>query len=569
MFDTLPNDVKTAFEWPLERYQPYIDDLMARDLSAETVDAWAKDWGKLGLMIDDIYSRLFVNTTIDTTDEEAERLLTNFIENVMPGLRSADNQIKQKLLDNGLQPADFDIALRNMRADVAIFREDNLPLLSEEERIDIDYDKVNGAQTVEWDGEERTLIQMRPLFQETDRAVREKAWRLVEDRRLQDRDAYDGLWRRYMAVRGKIAANAELPDYRAYKWQAMHRMDYTPEDAESFNRAVESVVVPAASAIYRRRVGRLGIHTLRPWDTEVDPYADEPLKPYETVAQLEGTLEQIFKRVDPAFGDYFATMRREDLLDLDNRKGKAPGGYCTTFPVSGRPFIFMNGVGLHDDVQTLLHEGGHAFHAFESAKWFHSAQQEPTMEFAEVASMAMELIAAPYLTTENGGFYSEEEAARARLTHLEDIIIFWPYMSIVDSFQHWVYTHHDAATDPANCDAVWLDLWRRYMPEMHIDGLERMIENRWRRQSHIFQVPFYYIEYGLAQLGAVQVYDKARKDRAKATADYRQALGLGNTRPLPELFAQAGATLAFDGDTLKRAVGVVQETLDDLYGVLV
>jgi oligoendopeptidase F len=257
-------------------------------------------------------------------------------------------------------------------------------------------------------------------------------------------------------------------------------------------------------------------------------------------------------------------MRREGLLDLDNRKGKAPGGYCTQFYAAKRPFIFANSVGLHEDVQTLLHEGGHAFHVFETRHIPYYQQLEIPYEFLEVASMGMEFLSGPYLGAEQGGFYSARDAARARSEHLEQTVLFWPYMAVVDAFQHWVYENHEAASEPANCDARWVELWERFMPGVDWDGLHEVMCTGWQRKLHIYQEPFYYIEYGLAQLGAGQVWRNSLRDPAGAVAAYRRALSLGGTVTLPELYAAAGARFAFDAATLKEVVTLIEKTLADL-----
>jgi oligoendopeptidase F len=251
-------------------------------------------------------------------------------------------------------------------------------------------------------------------------------------------------------------------------------------------------------------------------------------------------------------------------LDLENRKGKAPGGYCTFFPVSRRPFIFMNAVGLHDDVQTLFHEAGHAFHVFEKLHLpFHQQMNSP-MEFNEVASMSMELIASPYLEEEMGGFYTPEEAARARIEHLEGIILFWPYMAVVDAFQHWVYDNHELATDPFNCDAKWAELWERFMPGVDWSGLEQEMMTGWQRKLHIHKYPFYYIEYGLAQIGAVLVWKNAMKDQAQAVKRYRQGISLGGTVSLPELFAAGGARFNFEKAMLEELVKTIESVISSM-----
>ncbi|MBC7871305.1 MAG: M3 family oligoendopeptidase, partial [Chitinophagaceae bacterium] len=463
MVNTLPKNAQDALDWKADQFSPYFNALIERDITADNVTDWLTAWSDVAKLTSEVASRLSVATTVDTTDEASENRLKVFLDEVFPVLAMSNHMLNQKLLASGLQPEGFEIPLRNIKAESELFREENLSLQSEEGKLRIDYDKVIGVQSVTWDGQEVTLPALSPVYQEQDRARREKAWRLSMTRTLQDREALNALWVQFMDLRGQIAANAGLPDYRAYAWKAMKRFDYTPEDSETFQKAIEEVVVPAAKRLYERRQSRLGVDSLRPWDLAVEPSGASALHPYETIAELENTLGTIFDQVDPALGGYYRTMKAENLLDLDNRKGKAPGGYCTTYAQAERPFIFMNAVGLHNDVQTLLHEGGHAFHAFESFSLPYIHQQDVPMEFAEVASMAMELIASPYLAKSVGGFYSESDAARARVEHLESMIRFWPYMAVVDAFQHWVYTNHQAASNPANCDAKWAELWDSFM----------------------------------------------------------------------------------------------------------
>jgi oligoendopeptidase F len=335
----------------------------------------------------------------------------------------------------------------------------------------------------------------------------------------------------------------------------------------TFQNAIEQVVVPAASRLYERRRKRLGYDTLRPWDLSVDPSGRAPLKPYDSVSELEEKGSTIFHRVDPQLGGYYDTLRREGLLDLENRKGKGPGAYSTGFDSTKRPFVFMNAVAHYSDVRTLLHECGHAFHAFEAYKLPYYHQRATPMEFNEVASMAMELLAAPYLPESEGGFYSEADAARDRIQHLEKIVFFWPYMAVVDAFQHWIYENHVEASNPDNCDAKWAELWDRFMVGIDFNGLAPDKSNGWHRKRHIHRTPFYYVEYGLAQLGAVQVWKNALSDQAGAVAAYRRALALGGTVPLPDLYRAAGVKFAFDAATLGEAVDLIERTLDQLESV--
>ncbi len=564
MFTSLPKNAQDILDWSWDLYQPFVDDLLNRQLHESNSAEFLADWSRLLEFWEEIEARLYIDTALDTTNEGAQKRFETFLEGVYPQSKAADQKIKEKFLASGMETAGFEIPLRNLRTQADLFREANLKLLTEEKKLNNEYDKLIGAQTVMWEGEEKTIAQLQPIYQESDRDIREKAWRLASERQLEDREAINKLWGKYMPLRFKIAANADLPNYRTYRWNHLLRFDYSPEDCVTFQNAIEEVVVPAAERIYQRRQERLGVDTLRPWDLSVDPLDREPLRPFEDVAKLEEVAGVIFQKVDSQLGDYFSLMQRENLLDTDNRKGKAPGAFCYPLIAARKPFLFQNSVGLHDDVQTILHEAGHAFHVFESAEIPYYQQLEVPMEFAEVASMAMELLAAPYLTKEQGGFYSSEDAARARIEHLEETLTFWPYMAVVDAFQHWVYENPQTAAIPANCDTKWSELWDRFMKGIDYSGLETSKVTGWHRKLHIHQEPFYYVEYGLAQLGAVQIWANALEDQEGAVASYRKALALGGTVTLPELYATAGAKFAFDSDTLSKAVNLMENTIQKL-----
>ncbi|MCP4538801.1 MAG: M3 family oligoendopeptidase [Chloroflexi bacterium] len=565
MFTSLPKTAPDLLQWSWPQIEPYFQNLTTRELTSDTVVGWLTDWSSLRECLSEMYKRLFVATTLNTADAEAERRFNTYLEDIFPVALAAEQRLKEKLLASRPQVEGFEIPLRNMRAEDALFREANLPLLAQDHQLSAEYAKITGAQTVTWDGEEVPLAQLQPVYQDSDRGLRERAWRLTSERQLADREAINELWQRLLSLRRQLATNADLgDDYRAYRWQQLLRFDYTPANCAQFQQAIEQVVVPAATRLYEKRRQRLGVDMLRPWDLNVDPLGHPPLRPFTDVAELEAKTSSIFHRIDPQLGAYFDVMVEEKLMDLENRKNKAPGAYCEAFDVARRPFVFLNAVGLHDDVQTLLHEGGHAFHVFESNHLPYHHQLDVPMEFAEVASMSMELLAAPYLTATEGGFYSQADAARARAKYLEDMLLFWPYMAVVDAFQHWVYQNADAALDPTHCDAQWTALWKRFMPGVDWSGLEPDMMTGWHRKLHIHQIPFYYVEYGLAQLGAVQIWRNALRDQAGTVADYRRSLALGGTVPLPQLYETAGAKFAFDADTLHDAVKLVEETIATL-----
>lgn len=573
MLKDLPNSPETLLAWTWPEISPFYQELASRPLSAENVDSWLADWSSVGEHIEEQYARISVATTVNTADQAAEEGMNKFLDGIFPNVMAAEEKLKEKLLASKLEPKGFKIPLRNMRAEADLFRTSNLPLLAEQQKLSIQYDKIYGAQTVQWEGQEVTLTRLAMNFQQPGREKREKAWKLKAARQLADMEAINKLWVKFMDVRARITKNAGKPSYREYAWQQRLRFDYTPADCKSFAAAIEQVVVPAARRIYEKRKKSLGVDTLRPWDlvdgwySRPTPPAGSPtLRPFTSIDELKQGVSTIFHRVDPVLGGYFDILLSEGLTDLENRKNKAPGAYCTSFPSLRKPFIFVNAVGIHDDVMTTLHESGHAFHVFETAAIPYIQQLAVPMEFAEVASMGMELLASPYLTRQNGGFYSEIEAAHARIEDIESRILFWPFMAVVDSFQQWVYENSSAGAEPAACDAKWGELWDRFLPAVDWSGLEEIKLTGWQRKQHIHQAPFYYVEYGLAQLGAVQIFGNARKDHAGAVAAYRQALSLGGTVTLPQLFATAGARFAFDSAVLKTSVDLMEEVIDELEG---
>lgn len=553
-------------DWPWDTIEPYYRALAEQPLDQGNIEAWLTDWTRLTDLVSESYARLNVAVTIDSTDQQAETRYNAFLDSIYPAFQAAEQKLKRKLLESGLEPPGFEIPLRRMHVEAALFREDNLPLLSEERKLASEYNKIIGAQTVTWNDEERTLQQMRPVLQNPEREIRRQAWEIMAARQLADRQTINNLWMKFMPLRRRLAANADLTDYREYRWRQMLRLDYTTQDCLQFQQAIEQEVVPAATRVYEKHRRLLGVASLRPWDLDQDlyPLRFPALTGYGEVSDLSRKAQAVFVQVDCQLGEQFRQMQAENLLDLENHKGKAPGAYCTSFPVARRPFIFMNAVGMAGDVRTILHESGHAFHNFERLGLPYAQQRAPGLEFAEVASMAMELLAMPYLSDGEHAFYHPAEARLFQAEHLEHILVFWPYMAVVDAFQHWAYTQADLAQDAANCDAKWLELWQRFLPGVDWSGLEAEAMTGWQRKQHIYRYPFYYVEYGLAQLGAVQVWQNARQDQAVAVAAYRRALSLGGTQSLPELYAAAGARFAFDAETLSQAVQLVEDVLGQI-----
>jgi oligoendopeptidase F len=552
--------------------QPLYEDLEKQELTADNLETWLTAWSRVSECVDEKYNRLYVATTQNTADEKAEKAFADFLDNIYPNAQVHEQKLKEMLIATRMEPLGFDVPVRNMRAEAKLFREENIPLLTEEQKLTTEFDKIVGAQTVDWKGEEKTVQALTQFLGSQDREIREKAWVASMSRVYEDRDRINALWQKFLALRMQIAKNAEKKDYRDYKWQQYYRFDYTPQDCMNFHKAIEEVVVPAVSKLLKQQKDLLGVDVLRPWDIDLKAYVDprglEPLAPFKTIDEQVEKTQNIFNHVDPVLGGYFLEMRQQGMLDIPNRKHKASGAYCTGYNKIRKPFVFCNSVGTHEDVSTLIHESGHAFHVFESSHLPYLQQLNVTMEFAEVASMGMELLATPFLQKSYGGFYTEKESARALSQHLITSLMFWPYMSVVDSFQHWVYTNTDKAMDPDQCDAQWSELWDRFMPDQDWTGYEQYKRTGWHRKLHIHQLPFYYIEYGLAQLGAVQVWGNSLKNPVKAIAEYRRALALGGTVPLPVLFRTAGARLAFDAATLKTNVDLMMGEIERLEKVI-
>jgi len=569
-----PKSAVDALDWDWTKYEPFFTQLAERDLNASTVADWLADWTLLTSLVVEVSVRLNLASDLHTDDDAARARFHKFLDEVFPPTAAADQKLKQKLLVSGLEPDRFDVPLRNMRAEADLFREENLPLLTEHTKLGQAYGQILGKQALTWEGKELTVTQLVNELTGADRATRERGWLFGINRVLEDRSVINEVWVKLMDVRRKIAANAGKKDYREYAWQQRLRFDYTPQDCETFHASVEKVVVPAAKRVYERHGKLMKLDTVRPWDISVDamrqtdinvdPFGRPALCPYDDVSVLEEKSSAIFRKVDPRLGDIFDMMRLEHLYDLANYPGKTPGAYCTSFSLAKRPFVLMNATGAANDVNTMLHEMGHAFHTYQvlnSAELPYSQMQDYPSEFAEVASMSMELLASPYLPADQGGFYTAEQMARAAIIHLEQILMLWAYISVVDGFQHWVYTHHDTASDPANCDAKWGELWDRFIVGVDWTGLQDARVTGWHRKLHLFNYPFYYIDYGLAQLGAVQVWKNALADQKAAVTSYLKGLALGYSVPIPELYKAAGAKFAFDADTFQMAVDLIEEQI--------
>jgi oligoendopeptidase F len=541
---------------------PYFDDLLERPLDPGTVQGWLLAWSRLEELVTEAAALAMIAYTIDTSDPEKEKDHLRFSTEIMPKMEERSVELARRFVALGHTSPELATTLARFRTSIEIFREANVPIFSELEELSARYQRITGSMTVEWEGVERPLPQLQPFLKSPDRAVRERAFRASTQPYIEERGALAGLFDRMFQLRQQAARNAGFANFRDYIFPAKFRFDYTPADVERFHEAVEERVTPAVARVLEHRRRRLKLDVLRPWDLAVDPYRSTPLRPFETVPQFVGTARRVFDRVDPALGGQFQTMIDEQLLDLDSRKGKAPGGYCETLHFRGRPFIFMNAVGLVDDVMTLLHEAGHAFHAFASHRQPLIWQRHPGSEAAELASMSMELLASPHLAQPTG-YFSAQDHRGAWLEHLEDVLLSLVHIASVDAFQTWIYTTPEGG-DAAARDEAWLRIRTRFERGVDWSGLETERIARWYRQLHIFMYPFYYIEYGIAQLGALQIWRNSLRDHSGAVARYREALALGAVKSLPDMYRAAGAKLTFDANLIGELVQLVEEKIEEI-----
>ena len=557
-----------------DQLQPLYAQLLARVVANPAdLERLILDRSELDAAASERASMNHIEMTCQTDDEAAKARYLDFVENVEPRLKETGFELDRKVGLSphaaGLDPDRYGVLLRDTRAAVELFRPENVPIETELTKLNQRYDEVCGAMSVVFRGEEKTLPQMGRYQEDPDRATREEAWRLVVERRLRDREAIESVFDEMLVKRQAAARNAGFADYRAYVFKAKRRFDYTPRDCDLFAEGVEKHVVPAMRRLHAQRRQALGLDGLRPWDLAVDPKGRPALRPFADGADMVAKTRRVFARMDPTrngLAEMFSALAdgpatgTDRCLDLDSRKGKAPGGYQANRDRRRLPFIFMNAAGVQRDVETMVHEAGHAFHAIlcRGDNVLFNRSEIP-LEFAEVASMSMELTSHPFLDE----FYRQPgDADRARRVHLEQVATILPWIATIDQFQHWLYTHPGHSRDERA--RVWIDLQARFGAEIDWTGLEDARRFMWQRQLHLFGAPFYYIEYGIAQLGALQLWQGYRADAAQAIAAYKRGLSLGGSRPLPGLFAAAGLDFDFSPARIAKTWSEVERALEGL-----
>lgn len=551
----------------LSSLRPLFDALQSREVaSPEEAEQWLLDRSELEATVAEARADLYIATTCRTEDEAVQSAWQRYLENVMPELRKLGFELDRAQADLferfSLPVQRYEVLKRNTLADVQLFREENIPLTTAVTMLDNRYDRLCGAMMIDFDGEERTIQQMSKFLQSDDRSVRERAWRAIADRRLQDRDAINDIFDEMIAKRTQMARNAGFETYISYNFKSRHRFDYGTAESLAFHDAIEQVIVPFRKGLEERRRDRLGLERLRPWDLAVDELGRPPLRPFSTGQQLVEQSRLVFDRLDSDLGELYRELG-DDMggnFDLDSRKGKAPGGYQYMRDRSRRPFIFMNAAGLHRDIETMVHEAGHAFHSMLARHEPLVAYRRSPIEFAEVASMSMELLSMPHW---DAYYDNREDADRARREQLEGSLSLLPWVATVDAFQHWLYANPEHSRDQRR-DA-WLGLDDRFGGTADWSGLDDARAHAWHRQGHLFGHPFYYIEYGIAQLGALGLWLISLEEGPERALElYKQGLTIGGARPLPELFEAAGVPFDFTVDHIARLREAVERELAKL-----
>ncbi|MBX3163057.1 MAG: M3 family oligoendopeptidase [Bacteroidetes bacterium] len=548
----------TVTTWEL--LKPYFDELEARKISsAEELEIWLKDYSELSAVVSEDMAWRYIKMTCDTANTALRDSFNDFVQNIEPNLASVGNELNKKIIASPyreqLKKTGYDIYFRGIKNSIDLFREENIPLNTKLQELEQQFGEINGAQSIEHNGEKMTLQKAGIFLKDLNRNVREEVYNKVQTRRAQDEDKLNELFTKLIELRHQVALNAGFKNYRDYKHQALARFDYTVQDCLNFHEAVKLHAVPLINEHDKKRKQKLNLDDYRPWDTSVDEDALPPLKPFSSAQELIDKTILCFNRLDNFFGECINTMQQLKRLDLESRIGKAPGGYQYPLYETNVPFIFMNAVGLHRDLVTMVHEGGHAVHSFLDFDLDLLDFKSPPSEVAELASMSMELVSMEHWDV----FFSDkEELKRAKRQQLEGVMDTLPWIAAIDKFQHWIYENPKHTTEERY--ATWQNMMRDFGSSViNYQGLEAQLKRRWQVQLHLYEVPFYYIEYGFAQLGAIAMWRQYKQNPKQAVENYKRALALGYTKSIPEIYKAAGIKFDFSPAYIKELMDFVKE----------
>lgn len=555
----LPQEFKIE-KW--EDVEQYFIALEQREISSKKdFKQWLLDQSELEAVLEENFAWRYIKMTINTKDENLAKEYTFFVKEIQPKLAPYSFRLNKKLSEspfkNEFKDEAYKILFRSIDTSIKLFREENIPLEAEMAEKSQEFSAISGAQSIEHEGEQITMQKAVTLLKENDASLRKEIFEKMAARRSQDVEKLDDLFSELIQLRHKIATNAGFDNYRDYKFESLGRFDYTKEDCFDFHKSIKDEIVPLVKEISEKQAKDLGKDKLKPWDSEVDPKGRKPLKPFETGQELLDKTISIFNKIDPYFGDCLSTMDELGHLDLESKDGKSPGGYNYPLYEIGVPFIFMNAVGSHRDLITMIHEGGHAVHSFLNRDLELTGFQSLPSEVAELSSMSMELLTMDYWQDFYG---NEEELTRAKVEQLETILKILPWVATIDVFQHWIYENPNHSV--AERKEKWTQILEDYGTGVtDWSGYESVRENTWQRQLHLFEVPFYYIEYGMAQLGALAVWKNSKSNFKKAIEDYKNALSLGYTKSIPEIYKTAGVTFDFSRENIKKLAEFINEEL--------
>lgn len=548
----------TVTTWEL--LKPYFTDLQQREInSVAELEKWLIDYSELTAVISENMAWRYVKMTCDTTNTNLREAFNDFVQNIEPNTSPIANDLNKKIIAsafvNELNKPGYNIYLRGIKNSIELFREENIPLNTKLQELEQQFGEINGAQSIDYAGEKMTLQKAGIFLKDLNRTVREDVYNKIQERRAQDETILNGLYTELISLRHQIALNAGFKNFRDYKHQALARFDYSVQDCLNFHEAVKLHAVPLINEHDKKRKEKLKLEDYRPWDTSVEEDSLPPLKPFKNAQDLIDKTILCFNKIDPFFGDCINTMQKMNRLDLESRIGKAPGGYQYPLYETDVPFIFMNAVGLHRDLVTMVHEGGHAIHSFLNFNLELVDFKSPPSEVAELASMSMELMSMEHW---DSFFDTEEELKRAKKQQLESVLDALPWIAAIDKFQHWVYEN------PTHNITERYDAWLKIMSDfgsnvINYSGIENNLKRRWQIQLHLFEVPFYYVEYGFAQLGAIAVWRNYKKNPKEAVEKYKKALALGYTQSIPKIYETAGIKFDFSPDYIKELMSFVKE----------
>lgn len=540
--------------------QPYFDQLLNIEInSVQDLEDWMKKRSELESVIGEDYRWRYVDQSCDTNHAEKEAALNNFIKDIMPHWLQVSNELDQKIAHSKylhqLDSKQYEIYLRGLKNQLELFRKENVPLSTKIDQLSNEYGKISGAMTIDHEGQTLTLQQAQKLLQSNDRITRKEVFEKIQNRRLEDKEKLEDLFDELLKLRHQIALNAGFDNFRDYMMRSLGRFDYGVEECEEFHQAVEKVIVPILKKSHQERSKKLDIDPLQPYDMDVPLDQSGPLKPFESAQELLTKSISTLDAVDPYFGECIRIMDIMNHLDLDSRVGKRPGGYNMPLPEIGVPFIFMNAAGTQQDVVTMLHEAGHAVHSFLTKDMTYNFDKEFSSEVAELASMSMELITMDYWDN----FYQDEHLLkRAKQEQMERVISILPWIAIVDKFQHWLYTHPNHSREERKEE--WTRILNIYSTgEIDWENYKHFLDYSWHRQLHIFEVPFYYIEYGIAQIGAVGIWKNFKDNPSQAIQQYKNALALGGQVTIPKMYETAGVPFDFSEQRIQELADFIEK----------